>query len=225
MNEHQEAILDTLMVAERIGDRWRPGPLPLALEALKSAGLTRRDDPGPALGYPRLLCAAVEGASTTIRTVDDCRRLAISLFSDVPPRKRAPKLSDRQLVAAALWSIGQVRSYCAPAGIMPGEVLEILQDHLAGSPCGDGTIERLSAGLDRAIALADGARKDFAEGRLALSSFYFALHTLRRVRKGQGDAEGNACLVTRDVARLAGLVRGTAGAVPYCVGLARNLGM
>jgi hypothetical protein len=225
MNEFQEAILDTLMVAERIGDRWKPGPLPLALQALKNAGLTRRDEPGPALGYPRLLCAAVEGASTTIRTVDDCRTLAISLFTDVPPRKRVPKLSAKQLVAAALWSVNQVRDYCAPAGTMPGEVVDILQDHLAGVSCGDATIERLSAGLDRAISLADGARKDYAAARLALSPFYFALHTLRRVQQGDADAEGNACLVTRDVARLAGLVRGTAGAVPYCVGLARSIGM
>jgi len=64
MNEFQEAILDTLMVAEQIGDRWKPGPLPLALGALRNAGLTRRKEPGSALGYPPVLCAAVEGAST-----------------------------------------------------------------------------------------------------------------------------------------------------------------
>src|SRR5262249_49129759 len=152
--EHQEAILDTLMVAEQIGDRWKPGPLPLALQALKNAGLTRRDEPAAALGYPRLLCAAVEGASTTIRTVDDCRTLAISLFSEVPPRKRAPRLSATQTVAAVLWSVGRVRDYGAPAGTMPGEVVELLQDHLAGVPCHPDTVERLSAGLDRAISLA-----------------------------------------------------------------------
>jgi hypothetical protein len=224
MNEFQEAILDTLMVAEKIGDRWRPGPLPLALGALRDAGLTRRSEPGSALGYPPLLCAAVEGAATTIRTVDDCRTLAISLFTEVAPRNKAPKLSTRQVVAAALWSVCQVPSFDAPPGAAHAEIPDVLEEYLAGRPCEPGTILRIDQTLHRLISATDSGGKEFAARRLSLSAFFFALHTLRRAQEG-GDVEDNARLVTRDVARLAGLVRGVAGAVPYCVGLARTLGM
>jgi hypothetical protein len=224
MNEIQETILDTLMVADRIGDRWKPGPLPLALEALQTAGLTRRREPGPALGFPPLLCAAVEGAATTIRTVDDCRTLAISLFSEIPPRKKIPRLTPQQLVSAVLWSVRRVPDYHTPEGDAPGEVAKLLEEYLAGHPCTEQTIQRLDNALNRAIIAHESGRADYVPHSLSLSAFYFALHTLRRAQK-EDDAEDNACLVTRDVARLAGLTHGAAGAVPYCVGLARTLGM
>jgi hypothetical protein len=224
MNEFQEAILDTLMVADKIGDRWQPGPLPLALGALRSAGLTRRNEPGVALGYPPLLCAAVEGASTTIRTVDDCRTLAISLFTEVAPRKRAPKLGTNRLVAAALWSVRQVPSYHAPVGVAHAEIADLLEEYLDGRPCVVETIIRLDQRLDRAISATDSGGKDYVPRRLSLSALFFALHTLRRAQN-RDNAQGNSSLVVRDVARLAGLVQGVAGAVPYCVGLARTIGM
>jgi hypothetical protein len=224
MNEIQETILDTLMVADRIGDRWKPGPLPLALAALQTAGLTRRREPGPALGFPPLLCAAVEGAATTIRNVDDCRTLAISLFSEISPRKKAPRLTGQQLIAAVLWSLRGVPAYYAPERAPTREVVGGLEDHLAGRPCAEQTIQRLDNALDHGIESIDSGRVDYVTHRLALSAFYFALHSLRRAQKGD-DAEDNACLVTRDVARLAGLTQGVTGAIPYCVGLARTLGM
>jgi hypothetical protein len=224
MNEYQEAILDTLMVADKIGDRWQPGPLPLALGALRNAGLTRRNEPGVALGYPPLLCAAVEGASTTIRTVDDCRTLAISLFTEVAPRKRAPKLGKNQFVAAALWSVRQVPSYQAPKGVAHTEIADLLEGYLDGRPCAVEKINNLDQRLERAISSTDSRGKEYVPPRLSLSSLFFALHTLRRAQKGD-NAQSNASLVARDVARLAGLVQGVAGAVPYCVGLARTIGM
>jgi hypothetical protein len=224
MNEYQEAILDTLMVAERIGNRWEPGPLPLAVQALKNAGLTRRHEPRAALGFPLVLCAAVEGASTTIGSVDDRRLLAISLFSEVRPRKRAPRLDNERLVRANLWSIRRVPSYCDPGNASLAEIIDLHEEYLAGRPCGAATILRLSDQLEGAMAAVEDRRKEYAPQLLALSVFYFALHALRRAQKGQG-AQDLACLVTRDVARLAGLVGGVAAAVPYCVELARTLGM
>ena len=224
MNEFQETILDTLMVADRIGDRWKPGPLPLALDALRTAGLTRRQEPGAALGFPPLLCAAVEGAATTIRDADDCRALAIGLFSEIPPRKKIPGLTRQQLVSAVLWSICRVPTYHAPEGTAHVEVTELLEEFIAGRPCAEDTIKRLDHGLDRAISAIDGSRADYVPHRLVLSAYYFALHTLRRAQHGD-DAESNACLVTRDVARLAGLTHGAAAATPYCIELARRIGM
>ena len=231
MNESQEAILDTLMVADRIGDRWKPGPLPLALDVLQNAGLTRRHEPGPALGYPPLLCVAIEGAATTIRNVDDCRTLGISLFTEIAPRKRVPRLKDRQFVAAILWSIRRVPSFYTPktgkaevANLLAEQLSTLLQEYLAGQHCQQTTITYLDNRLARAIDAANSHGKDFVPERLSLSALYFALHTLRRASNNE-DAEANACLVTRDVGRLAGLVNGPTAAVPYCVELARKIGM
>jgi hypothetical protein len=234
MNDFQEAILDTLMVADPLGHRGPKAPLTLALEALKNAGLTRRSEPGPALGFPRVLCAAVEGASATIRTVDDCRALAISLFSEVRPRQRTPRVDARRLVKAVLWSLQHVPSYREPEHASAAEVVDLFEEHLAGQPCAEATIERLSSQLDRAIARTESGA-EFAPQGLALSAFYFALHTLRRAQAGEEpegprrkrdeDVETNACRATRDTARLAGLVGGVPAAVAYCVELARTLGM
>src|SRR5205823_9093381 len=100
-------------------------------------------EPGTALGYPPVLCAAVEGASTTIRTVDDCRTLAISLFTEVAPRKKAPKLSKQRCVAAALWSLRQVPAYHALENAAHAEVPELLEEYLGGRACDPKTVERL----------------------------------------------------------------------------------
>jgi hypothetical protein len=224
MNECQEAILDALMVAEKLRERFKPQPLVLALEALQHAGLTKREDPGAALGYPPLLCAAVGGTTETITETDDCRAFAISLFTEVAPRPAAPKLTSGQLVAAAVWSARQVPPFCEPRSRLTVEVVDVMEEYLGGRAPHDTTIERLSTGLSRDVSLVEAAGPEFTPRRLALTVHYFALHTLRRTLKGQNAAD-NAALVARDAARLAGLVRGVAGAVPYCVGLARQLGM
>ncbi len=224
MNEFQEAILDELMVADKIGDYWKPGPLLLAVQALRKAGLTTRDDPGSALGFPPVLCAAVQGAFSTVRHVDDARTLAVSLFTEVAPRSKAPKLRPRQLVAVALWSLRRVPDYCHPANSLAGEVFELLEDYVAGGVAGEVTIQRVGEGLARAASLVEATGPEFTPRRLALTAHYFAVHTVRRAHGGD-DAGENAALVMRDVGRLAGLVHGVAGAVPYCVDLARQVGM
>jgi hypothetical protein len=225
MNEQQEAILDALMVADRIGDYLKPGPLLLARDALRNAGLTRDDDDeSAALGYPPLLCHAVRGASKTVRTVDDCRTLAISLFTEIPPRPRVPQLSGKDCLAACRWSLERVQSLCPPPGHLAGEVVDLLGQYLAGSVPASATVERLSRGLVTEIERVEDPSPEFDARRLALSSHYFALHALRQESAGDNPTE-NAHNAVRDVARLAGLVKGVPGAIPYCVELARKIGM
>jgi hypothetical protein len=224
MTELQEAILDALMVADAFGNYIEPGPLQEALEALQKAGLTRCNNPSAALGYPPLLCAAIEGASKTIRNVDDRRTLGISLFTEIPPRSRRRRLSRTAQTRAVLWSLKRVPPLCEPPGHLAGEVVDLLAQHLGGEPPEAPTVERLSDGLNREIERVDEPEREFDPRRLALSAHYFALHALRQDHRGD-DPSDNARHVVRDVARLAGLVQGLPAAIPYCVGLARTLGM
>ena len=88
MNESLETILDQpLMVAEQIGGRdWNAGPLDLAVAALRQAGLTKRHNAARVLGYPPALCQALEGACQVLTHVDDRRTIAVSIFTEIPPR-------------------------------------------------------------------------------------------------------------------------------------------
>ncbi|HYT94184.1 MAG TPA: hypothetical protein VEL76_36040 [Gemmataceae bacterium] len=228
MNAYQEAILDALMVADKIGDYLKPGPLLLARDALRNAGLTQRDDPAAALGYPPMLCAAIGGASKTIRTVDDCRTLTISLFTEISPRSRAPKVSGIDQLDAVLWSLQRVPLLGELSHPLALEVVDLLEQVLERSHRGQQPatvlIEQLSAGLNREIERVEDPRPEFDPRRLALSAHYFALHALRQESTGD-DPSGNAQNVVRDVARLAGLVKGLPAAIPYCVELARLLGL
>jgi hypothetical protein len=232
MNELQEAVLDALMVTDKIGHELRaPGPLSLAAKALHAAGLlgkvdlkTVKANPGAYLGYPLVLCAAVEAAARTLRGVDECRKLTISLFSEVPPRDGVPKLKGRQLVEAARWSLERLPALVRGLPKLADETFAALDEYLGGKPCPGATIDKLGNALAVAAEQVNGGGGEFVPGRLALDAHYYALHTLRRDQCGD-DPTVNACRVTREVARLVGMVEGVGGAIPYCLGLARQLGL
>jgi hypothetical protein len=225
MNSYQETILDRLMVAEKIGAAWKPGPLRLAVEALRQAGLTKRRTPTGALGYPDLLCRALEGASATLKTVEEVRALAITLFSDVPPGSEPPALGAQEYVEAARWAAGQVSALDPASRAATAKALGLIDAFLAGKKRGPDPVGELSADLERAIRRVTARPgEEFSAGRLALSACYFGLHAARRAADGERP-DNQAELAVRDAARLAALVQGPEGAVRFCMGLARQIGM
>jgi hypothetical protein len=197
----------------------------LAAQALRGAGLTRRQEPEAALGFPTPLCAALAGASGLLRSVDEVRTLAISVFRAVPPRERTPRLAPSRLVEVALWSARRGQSFQQAPAALGREVGRVIDGALAGDGPGEGAIWELSGRLQRAISrlrLQDG--QTFHPGRLEVSAFYFALHALRKTTGQESPAE-NVDRACRDAARLATLLRGLDGAVPLCLDLAAELGM
>jgi hypothetical protein len=234
MNASQEAILDRLMVADTIGALWTPGPVDLAAQALRGAGLAPGGEAPHALGYPAALCAALGGASGLLGRVDDVRTLAISVFRAVAPREEPPDLPDKRLVAVALWSARRARSLHPGSANLANEAENLIERALAGRTPAGGVLDGLSTRLERAIRrvrLEEG--QTFCAGRLALSALYFALHGLRQMvtpaearkripKELQVDNNSLAC---RDGARLATLVKGLNGAVAFCLDLAAELGM
>ncbi len=232
MNELQEAVLDTLMVADQIGHEIRePGPLRLAARALHAAGLLGHTDaaqvarePGAFLGFPPVLCTAVEAATRTIRSLDDCRKLTITLFSEIPPRRETPRPSSADTIAIVRWSLERVPALSPGLPKPADEAFAALDRFLDGKAPRETDLDRLTAGLETAIDRVPPANGEFTAGRLALHAHYFALCALLRHRRGEEPTD-NACRVTRDVARLIGMVEGVAGAIPYCLGLARKVGL
>jgi hypothetical protein len=223
MNELQEVILDTLMAAESLSeDYWAPGPLPLLVRALKAAGLRDTDDTPRALGYPLPLCVALEGAAWTVKQTDDLRTLAITVFTEAPPRQTAPMLSAREHVEAAAWSAGQAATFYNPDS-RQAQLAQALMDPSARRAAVD--VPGWSADLEIAISSYNGARSEFVKPRLAVSALFFALHAWRRLHEGRTDVLQPACWAVRDTARLAGLTTGLPGAVTFCVDLARRLGL
>src|SRR5262249_39205307 len=86
------------------------------------------------------------------------------------------------------------------------------------------TLSRASAAVVQAIVAEAAVPGDFTPRRVALSVCYFALCALGLALAGES-AEDDVCRVTRAVARLAALREGVAGAVAWCLDLARALGM
>jgi hypothetical protein len=222
MNSQQEVILDALVTADDFGgDYWRPGPLALVVQALHHAGLSQAADPADALGYPKPLCAAIEGAAWTLKDTDDTRKLAVTLISEVPPRQDISDVEDRELVEIAGWAAGRALAFTDVNCPEAGQALDLV-DRVAGRMK---LVEvwALSTALEKAIERYNGLRAEFVEPKLALNAVFFALHALRRLNEG-GDVTELACHATRDTARLAGL-RGTEAAAEFCLKLARQLGM
>jgi hypothetical protein len=224
MNAFQEVILDQLMAADRIGDYWHGGPLALAVDALRTAGLTTHQDPARALGYPEELCQALQGASKIFESMDERRTLAISVFTEIPPRERGPRRSLRQQVEGALWSVRRARSLVSQRG-GPAETAEaVIAQYLAGQTVEAAVIERVSAQLDQAIDRTPELTREFTAERLALAACFFALHAARQAGAKQ-PARENAARAARDAARLAALVQGVPGAVTFCLDFGEQLGM
>ncbi len=70
MDHRQEIILDRLAGAKRIGVQYRSGPLGIAVEALVEKKLVHRRDAKAALGFPRLLCQGIQGASNQLPGIE-----------------------------------------------------------------------------------------------------------------------------------------------------------
>jgi hypothetical protein len=225
MTDAQEAILDQLMGARNIGVQWMSGPLGLAVQALTSRVMGIRKDATRTLGYPMLLCQAVQAASATLRDVDERRKFAISFFSSVAPSRRMPRLTPQQHAEVALWCGRQVHPmvcredcpYLIRVAEVVGESLAnrkrhrlhtYIEEHCPGVSTRDWSNVAWTASPDHwaIVALSD------------------ALDTARAVGEGNWPGKGSN-RAARDAARVAALAEGVEGALGFCLALAREVGL
>jgi hypothetical protein len=104
MTDLQDMILDNL-VGTRVGVNWPDGPLAIAAAVVGGTrpvkfGQTDNDRGAKAeiarrLGYPVILCEAIQGANRGLKAEDDRRSLAMAVFRTVPIGGAIPKLSSQ----------------------------------------------------------------------------------------------------------------------------------
>jgi hypothetical protein len=224
MNEFQEVILDQLMAAEVIGEMWSPGPLQLAVEALRTGGLTQRKQVCRALGFPLVLCHAIEGASEVLPRVDDVRSLAISIFSEVSPQTALPRYNARQYLEIADWTMRQALLHFDQPHPICLDILRLLDSYLDDEkPMRAGDCRILDQQFERAIFQVPlNEAQSFSARRLVLTTCYFAMHALRHA-SDEKSPEQNTARACRDTARLVALTGGPETAVPYCLELVKML--
>jgi hypothetical protein len=227
MTELQEAIVDRLMVADKIGVRWATGPLGLAVEALQLRGMIpARSDATRTLGYPLLLCRALHTASSTLRTADDRGKLAITFFSETPPRPGGLRLSPAQQVATVLWSARRVH----PSLCREGCPFAVRLGNRVNRYLAEGRLPPVRSRPPSCPALQARARSD-GVASLRRSAEWSALKAFKAAESAAGTAQLGAwpgehsARGAAHAARVAALANGVTGAIDFCVGLAREVGL
>jgi hypothetical protein len=223
MTELQEAIVDRLMVVKKIGVQWATGPLGVAVKAVEGRGMFSRGDITDTLGYPMLLCKALHSANTTLESVDDRRTLAITFFSEVAPRPKRPRLTPVQHVRVALWCAESIHSLVCRADCpCTGRVGKLVQGYL--------TTGRVEQGQSVPSCPAVGASHYWLVP-YSESPAYFALLALNAAESAAGSAATktwsgkHSSTAATYAARVAATVKGLAGAIDFCLALARQVGL
>jgi hypothetical protein len=226
MTEAQEAILDQLMVAETIGAPWASGPLGVALRALAAGELRTCGDATQALGYPALLCQALHSANGTLATADERRQLAVTFFSEVAPRPQAPRLTRRRYAEVALWGALRVHPLvCRASCPYTRRLSRAIRDYLADPaphPLQPELAGNCPAEITRDWGCIGWYKSPEHCARSALRYAYCAAWMIAHYDRWPGSESRRAACYA---ARTAALAEGVAGAVDFCLALAREVGL
>jgi hypothetical protein len=224
MTDAQEAILDRLMVEEVIGVK-SAGPLGLAGKALQPRSQEQRGC-ARTLGYPTILRQALNAANEALTGTDERRKFAITFFSGVAPRRKAPSLNSIRHIEVALWAGLRIhplvcRADCPCAQDIQADASVFL------------TTGRLRAILTRRPPTHCPAlvMRDYSDEELRISAEYSAFLSLTFVLEAAWRHMGrrwplpSACGAARCAARVTALVEGATGASDFCLALAREVGL
>jgi hypothetical protein len=232
MTELQDLILDRL-VGTRVGVHWPDGPLAIAAEVVGGKkpvkfGQTDNDRGAKSeiarrLGYPVLLCEAIQGANRGLAAEDDRRSLAMNVFRTISIGGKVPKLSARAQNEVAARLAIRAHAYACPAADCP--VPQVLAGLLEES--GLSWQAAVNAAGARCVALG-GRLVDHGSSWLTARSTRetrLAQTALMVIRGFQSGMSVHGWCSIRESARLAASERGVAEAVECCVEIARRCGM
>jgi hypothetical protein len=232
MTDLQDSILDRL-VGTRVGVDWPDGPLTIAAQVVGGRkhirfGQTDNDRGAKAeiarrLGYPVLLCEAIQGANRGLTVEDDRRSLAITLFRTIPVAGPVPRLSAAEQNRIATRLAIRAHAYACPHADCP--VPRMLAELLEAARV---TRAMASAALRVRCEAAGGTLQEKATRWLTARSTRkerLAQTAAMAVRGlGWGKSVQGWCSV-RESARLAASERGVGEAVACCIEIARSCGM
>lgn len=218
MTDLQDEICDAL-VGNPIGRTWANGPLRIAADVVNPAAAARRRvDLGHALGWPTLFCDAVTGANSALLNENDRRDFAITLFANVPlPRPGSVARSRPGCnIAAATWAATRVHPLaCSDDCPLLTAVRSLLDPPPPPASASGRAWELLSRLFAPRRVVCATATVAGVEARVALVEVYDAL----RMPAARRHLKSAFYLAPCAEARL----RGTAGAVGQCLGLAAKL--
>jgi hypothetical protein len=232
MTDLQDRILDRL-VGTPVGVNWPGGPLAIAAEVVGGRnpvkfGQTDNDRGAKSeiarrLGYPVLLCEAIQGANRGLGAEDDRRSLAMALFGTIPVGGRLPRLSaeaqNRVALRLAVWAHPYVcRHPDCPVPAVLAELAEAAavtvrmarEASLARCDTAGGTLRELASAW--LTARSSAVQRVVQSAAMALRGFEL------------GKSVHGWCSV-RESARLAASERGVGEAVDCCVEVARRCGL
>jgi hypothetical protein len=157
--------------------------------------------------------------------VEEVRTLAITLFREVPPHTEPPTLKPADHVRIALWSAHQAYLHHNAPQALCDDVATLIEEYRDQELLDwEGRVKDCNEQFERALTRIQIGREAFHPTRLLLSTFYFAMHTARRVR--QADApDDNTDRTCRAAGRLCALAGGLEGAVAFCLALAQETGL
>jgi hypothetical protein len=232
MTDLQDRILDRL-VGVPVGVDWPDGPLAAAADVVGGQkpvkfGQTDNDRGAKAeiaerLGYPVLLCEAIQGGNRGLKAEDDRRGLAMTLFRTIPVGGAAPRLpAERQNLIAARLALRAHpyvcrRADCPVLGVLAG-LVEAQSMSAAAAAAAGRTWCETAGGTLRRLAVAWLTDRSTPVQRLVQS----AAMALRGFETGK--SVHGWCSV-RESVRLAASQRGVEEAVACCLEIARRCGM
>jgi hypothetical protein len=235
----QDEILDRL-VAAPMGVDWPSGPLTSAAHVISGTrrirfGATDNDRGAKAeiarrLGYPVLLCEAIQGGNRGLAAEDDRRAFAMTIFSTIPLGGAVKRMSVRAQGLIAVRLADRTHRYvCAGEGCPLSESLQLLAEADEAR-----TLGRVNKALAAVCSRYSEAvhSVEFLDIRVAASSLQRSVYSAYRagcaLRRGWHVPQGkgsDAWASVRESVRLAASELGVGEAVDCCLDIARACGM
>jgi len=229
MNHLQDLIVDRLIGTAKIGSYWTNGPLALAVQALQEKQLTSHSDATLALGFPMVLCEALQGANFVLKSMEDRRALAAAFFTEVSPRPQRLKMSGRRYAEIGLWCLRRIHPLICRERCPTLESLgALVRTYLTDGPL-NWQMLRAATTQHRCetVSLRSGAASSqwsSARGHADCALMYST--QLLVVAPG---FKAFACYygprVPREAVRVPALLQGKDGALDFCLALAKELGL
>jgi hypothetical protein len=232
MTDLQDSILDRF-VGARIGLNWPDGPLAISAEVVGGTrpiqfGQTDNDRAAKGeiarrLGYPVILCEAIQGATRGLTAEDDRRALAMTLFRTLPLGGPIPKQSSQEQNRIAARIALRVHAYGCGRADCP------VPKALAGLVASPTVPSEMAAAAARQVCTtvrASGQKKPIFGLTRLVDGVWRLNHTAEMAVRGfqLGKSVYGWCSV-RESARLAASVRGVEEAVACCLAIGRWCGM
>jgi hypothetical protein len=231
MTDLQDMILDRL-VGTKVGKNWPDGPLAIAAEVIGGAkpiefGVTDMDRGAKSeiarrLGYPVLLCEAIQGGNRGLPGEDDRRSFAMNVFRTIPIAGPIPKLRVLAQKRIAGQMVIRAHSHLCEQPDCPllTALRELVEAETVTRQLTDGVYHAQCANIRKSVATGHQWSKRMDSEQRLLRAVYHTIHGFASSRT----SVAGWCSI-RESVRLTASEGGVGEVVACCVEIARLCGM